>query len=76
MVPRFWFMDHTGMGRMAWESPARDGSTCVTMADSLRQVLALDFREVLGVHVDRMEREEFRKSVDATWNWLDDKSLL
>ena len=73
---RFQAMDHTGLGRMMYEIPASDGSTCRAMAASLRAALAMEFDSVLGVHVRRMSREEFRRSVDANWNWLDGKSLI
>ena len=69
-------MDHTGLGRMMYETPASDGSTCSAMAASLRAALAMQFESVLGVHVKEMAREEFRRSVDANWNWLDGESLL
>jgi hypothetical protein len=73
---RFMFMDHTGLGRMAWEQPAKDGSTCRLMAASLREALQLDFTSAIGVHFDFMDREDFRKTIDANWNWLDGKSLI
>ena len=69
-------MDQTGLGRMMYSIPARDGSTCTAMAASLRAALAMQFDSVLGVHVRKMAREEFRRSVDANWNWLDGKSLM
>ena len=69
-------MDQTGLGRMMYETPASDGSTCSAMAASLRAALAMQFDSVLGVHVKEMSRQEFRRSVDANWNWLDGKSLI
>jgi len=73
---RFMFMDHTGMGLMGYDKPAKDGSTCSTMATSLRGVLKEDFTSAAGVHAGVMNREKFRKSIDVTWKWLDGKPLL
>ena len=63
-------MDHTGLGRMMYETPANDGSSCSTMAASLRAALAMQFDSVLGVHVKEMAREEFRRSVDVGTGWM------
>lgn len=73
---RFMAMDHNGLGRMGWEQPAKDGSTCRLMAASLREALQMDFTSAIGVHFDFMDREDFRKTIDANWNWLDGKSLI
>ena len=75
-VLRFLMMDHTGVGRMMYDPPALDGSSCSTMATSLRAILEQEFDAVLGVHFDTMTREDFRKSVDANWKWLDGRSLI
>ena len=69
-------MDHTGVGRITYDPSALDGSSCATMADSLREILEKDFDAVLGVHFDTMTREDFRKSVDANWRWLDGRPLI
>lgn len=73
---RFMFMDQTGMGRMMYEQPAKDGSSCTAMAAALRAALSLEWDFAMGVHFKRMDREDYRKTVDANWNWLDGKSLL
>jgi len=73
---RFLFMDDTGMGRMMYEPPARDGSSCAAMAASLRAAMLLEFDAAVGVHFDHMAREDFRKTIDANWNWLDGRSLI
>ena len=73
---RYQMMDPAGMGAMMYDRPARDGSTCKQMADSLRRMLRLEFDSANGVHIDQQTREDFRKNIDANWNWLDGKSLI
>jgi len=73
---RFQMMDHTGLSNMMYETAAKDGSTCSIMAESLREVLNMEFESVEGVHCNSLSREEFRNSIDANWNWLDGSSLL
>ena len=73
---RFQMMDPKGLGAMNYQQPAPDGSTCNLMAESLRKLLRLDFHLTYCVHSGKSSRENFRKSIDANWNWLDGKSLL
>ena len=54
----------------------RDGSSCNKMADSLRTMLKADFKSAVGVHIHQFSADDFRKSINANWNWLDGKSLL
>ena len=54
----------------------RDGSSCSTMAKSLRTMLKADFELAAGVHIEQTIPDDFRKTIDANWNWLDGKSLL
>ena len=53
---RFWLMDPNSMGAMTLPGPAKDGSSCLTMAESLRTALDLDFDSAAGVHFDPMTR--------------------
>ena len=46
------------------------------MASSLRRVLALPFNKAAGVTFAKMDADEFRKNIDAAWNWLDGRPLL
>jgi hypothetical protein len=73
---RFWLMDPNSMGAMGLDSPAKDGSSCLAMAESLRTALDLDFDSAAGVHIDLMTRAEFRAAINCSWKWLDGKSLL
>ena len=73
---RFQMMDPSGLGAMSYDQPAPDGSTCCLMADSLRKLLRLDFHLAYDVHAGKSSREDFQKSIDVNWNWLDGKSLL
>lgn len=73
---RYLMMDPAGMGAMMYDKPARDGSTCHIMANSLRRMLRLEFDSAYGVHGDFQTREDFRKNIDVNWNWLDGESLL
>ena len=45
------------------------------MANSLRKVCAMDFHTGVGVHIEPMKGDDFRKSIDKCWNWLDGKPL-
>ena len=49
---------------------------CLRMANSLRYVLSVDFKRAVGVHINEMDRDDYCKSVDCNWNWLDGQSLL
>jgi len=73
---RYQMMDPNSLGAMSYEQPLPDGSTCVTMANSLRKLLKLDFEFGLGDHINCQSREDFRKNIDAAWNWLDGKPLI
>ena len=46
------------------------------MAESLRRVNRMEFKRAVGVHSSTMSAEDFRKSVDACWNWLDGSKLI
>ena len=46
------------MGAMGLDAPAKDGSSCLAMAESLRAALDLDFDSAAGVHFDPMTRFE------------------
>ena len=46
------------------------------MAESLRTMLKADFKSAIGVHIGQTKPCDFRKTIDANWNWLDGKSLL
>ena len=73
---RFQMMDPNSFGAMSYDKPISDGSSCNAMANSLREILKLDFESGLGVHISLQSREEFKKNIDAAWNWLDGKSLI
>ena len=46
------------------------------MAESLRTMLRADFKLAAGAHTYQVSADDFRKTIDANWNWLDGKSLL
>lgn len=73
---RFWFMDASCMWPFQLTPPKDDGSSCKEMADSLRVALNQSFDKAVGVHFNVMDGNEFKKSIDANWNWLDGKPLL
>ena len=73
---RFQMMDPHAMGAMSYEQPARDGSTCGVMARSLRKMLQLEFELAYDVHSGRSSRQDFQKTIDANWRWLDGDSLI
>jgi len=74
---RFWMMDRSRLGNMMVESPAADGSSCTTMAASLRKMLSSDFTKALGVHQHAViSAADFKLSVNQSWRWLDGESLL
>ena len=68
-------MDPNSVGAMLYDPPEKDGSSRDIMASSLRKVLGSQYNTAIGVHFDRMDREEFKGSIDSAWNWLDGKSL-
>ena len=47
---RYHMMDLNSAWAMSYDLPARDGSSCGLMAESLRYLLRLEFDTVLGVH--------------------------
>ena len=73
---RFQMIDPNSYGAMSYDQPASDGTSCDVMANSLREILNLEFESGLGVHISLQSGEEFKKNIDAAWNWLDGKSLL
>ena len=74
---RFAAMDPTStMSLISYPSPAADGSSCKKLAIFLREILKLEFKQVACVHSHLQSADDFRKSIDAAWNWLDNKSLI
>ena len=73
---RFHMMNPKSLGAMSYNKPANDGSTCKRMAQSLRNMLKLDFETAICVHSGKMSREVFCKDIDANWSWLDGASLF
>ena len=74
---RFHMMDPDSMGATMWEMPASDGSSLRQMAESLRKMLLMDFEIACEVHSGaNMEREEFRRDIQANWGWLDGGALM
>jgi len=59
---------------MLYEPP--NATSRERMASSLRKVLAQQYDSVIGVHFHNMTREDFNKSVNLNWNWLDGKPLI
>ena len=73
---RYWSMDPQGIWPMVPNPPLEDGSSSITMANSLRKALSMDFDTATGVHLKVLDGDKFRRSVNANWNWLDGKPLL
>ena len=73
---RYWSMDPQGLWPMVPNAPLADGSSSIIMAQSLRIALSMDFDTATGVHFKKMDGDKFRRSIDANWNWLDEKSLI
>ena len=74
---RFSGMDPTSaLSKMASPRPANDGSSCKEMANSLREILRLDYTNVISIHWGFMSAEDFRLSINESWKWLDESSLL
>ena len=72
---RFWMMDPNSLGLMfSWKLSTL--SDQAEMAESLRRVNKMEFKRAVGVHSSTMSAEDFRKSVDACWNWLDGSKLI
>jgi len=73
---RFWMMDRNMFGNLMLDRPSVDAISRSTMADSLRKVLGLDFQHVLCVHhYGVISANDFKRSVNRSWRWLDGKSL-
>ena len=74
-VYRFMGMDHNSpFIKMTIDGPKADGSSCTEMANSLRKIIGLDFDMVLSAHSGYekgMDGNDFRKTLDVCWNWLD-----
>ena len=60
----------------SWKRPANDGSSCSDMANSLREILGLRFENVITVHWGKISKDDFKNSVNNSWEWLDGSSLL
>ena len=73
---RFMMMDPTGLGAINFDQPAKDGSSCLEMAESLRKMLQLDFQLAYDVHSGKMKKEDFKKTINANWSWLDGEALF
>jgi len=73
---RYQMMDYNSLGGIDYDQPAKDGSTCGIMANSLRRILMLEFESSLGVHCNLQTRDEFRRNINAAWNWLDGNTLI
>ena len=71
---RFWSMDPKAFGPLAYNPTTEEDLN--KMATSLRNVLGKPFDFAVGVHINKMDGNDFRKSMDEAWNWLDGKSLL
>ena len=73
---RYQFMDPNSLlSLMTLDQPAYDGSSCQLMANSLRKLIKLDFDFAVGTHITLQSKEDFCKNIDASWNWLDGKTL-
>ena len=75
---RFAAMDPTSaMSKvMTCPRPANDGSSCQEMANSLREILKMDYKNVISIHWGLTSAEDFRISINEDWKWLDESSLL
>ena len=74
---RFAAMDpKSGLSKMNWPRPANDGSSCKEMANSLREILKMDYKNVVSIHWGLLSAEDFRLSINEDWKWLDESSLL
>ena len=73
---RYQLMDPNCLGVMMYTQPAFDGSSCQTMAQSLRNLLKVKFEYANGVHFDQMKGEAYVDAMDKNWNWLDGKPLV
>ena len=74
---RFSLMDPSStLSTFSWKRPANDGSSCSDMANSLREILGLRFENVITVHWGKISKDDFKNSVNNSWEWLDGSSLL
>ena len=75
---RFAGMDPTSpMSKlMTCPRPAEDGSSCKEMANSLREILKMDYKNVISIHWGLQSPKDFRLSMNEDWKWLDGESLL
>ena len=74
---RFAGMDPTSpFGKITWPRPANDGSSCQEMANSLREILKMDYKSVISIHWGPVSAKDFKLSINEGWKWLDESSLL
>lgn len=74
---RFAGMDPTSvMSKMTWPRPANDGSSCKELATSLREILKMDYKNVISIHWGLVAAKDFKLSINEDWKWLDEASLL
>ena len=74
---RFSGMDPTSiLSKLSWPRPADDGSSCNEMAKSLRDILKMDYKNVLSVHWGLMSADDFKQTINEDWKWLDESTLL
>ena len=66
-------MDPEATGMMNWNRPTKDDKK--KMTEALRKVNSLEFHTAVGSHIPAMSAEDFKKCIDANWNWLDGKRL-
>ena len=70
-------MDPTSiLSKLSWPRPADDGSSCNEMAKSLRDILKMDYKNVLSVHWGLMSADDFKQTINEDWKWLDESTLL
>ena len=67
-------MDPQSFGMLGYDQA--DGSSCGLMANSLRKVMRLQYNTVVGVHFDKMSKEDFNNTINASWKWLDGHNLV
>ena len=67
-------MDPDYLGAFCYEKPEPIISQ-TEMAHSLREILKLPYHTAIGVHFNKMSRDEFNDSINGAWQWLDGKSL-
>ena len=72
---RYHLMDPNSLGIMLYDTPNFDGSSCKTMANSLRELVKAPFEFANGVHFEQMDRDAYIDAIDKNWNWLDGQTL-